>query len=676
VTFVAILRRELRALVVLPQTYAIAAAYLVLSGVFFVNLLVSTQVPDLKQYYSNVASTLIVLVPIVAMRSFAEERRNGTLDLTLSWPLSRTGLVFGKFVANTLFAWVLISVVWIYARILSGLAPLDMARTAGGFVGMLLLAMAFSALALAVSARTSSPTAAAFVGFGLLLLLWILEYAPGWTRDAVRGFAPTAHFESFPRGVLYLGDVAYFVVVSAVGVWLAIGALTRNRPGPSLSSLVRRGVSLTVAVVAVVATPAMAERLDGDVDLTAAKRNTITPVTRDVVGRIHDGIRLTAFIRPISAEETQLRKAVRMYRAAGAHIDVRTVDPETQPGLARQAGITEYNKYVVELAGRREVLGDLGQVTLTSALRRLSRPDPPRACFTIGHGERSIDDSGPDGLSGLRGQLGQLGYDVRPLALAGTGGADELRRCAVVVVAGPRVDFLAGEMGAVSAYARDNGRLVILADGLTGPREQLNELTRGFGMSFGSEVVRDLSSIAEDPASVVTFDYPSKSPVVVRLDDENIPVVVPNPRPIGQVPDTEAYVSPLARSSAKSWVQAVPGSAEKGPFLLAAVSDAARVEGTGRATALARTRIGAVGTADIAVNRFFGFYGNRQFLTALVQWVALENDIISADRDPGGFYKLVLTRADKSALTRRGIVYPVLAVLVGLPLSFYRLKRG
>ena len=64
-TFFIILRRELRALALLPQTYAIAAAYVVISGVFFVNLLVSSQVPDLKQYYSNVASTLIVLVPIV-----------------------------------------------------------------------------------------------------------------------------------------------------------------------------------------------------------------------------------------------------------------------------------------------------------------------------------------------------------------------------------------------------------------------------------------------------------------------------------------------------------------------------------------------------------------------------------------------------------------------------------
>ncbi|HEV8622864.1 MAG TPA: hypothetical protein VG034_00285, partial [Acidimicrobiia bacterium] len=74
-----VLRRELRAIVRLPQTYAITAAYLLISGIFFVNILISTEVADLASYYSNIANTLLVLVPVVAMRSFAEERRSGAL---------------------------------------------------------------------------------------------------------------------------------------------------------------------------------------------------------------------------------------------------------------------------------------------------------------------------------------------------------------------------------------------------------------------------------------------------------------------------------------------------------------------------------------------------------------------------------------------------------------------
>ena len=73
----AVIRKELRSLVSLPHTYAIAAAFLAISGIFFLTFLVQSNLPDLEQYYSNIATTLLVLAPIIAMRSFAEERRAG-----------------------------------------------------------------------------------------------------------------------------------------------------------------------------------------------------------------------------------------------------------------------------------------------------------------------------------------------------------------------------------------------------------------------------------------------------------------------------------------------------------------------------------------------------------------------------------------------------------------------
>ncbi|HKN90791.1 MAG TPA: hypothetical protein VJ622_10955, partial [Acidimicrobiia bacterium] len=236
-----VLRRELRALVTSPQTYAIAAAYLVLSGIFFLNILITSQIPDLEHYYSNVANTLLVLVPVVAMRSFAEERRTGALDITLAWRLSRTSLVLGKFAANTLYLWALSSVVWLYYHLVGRLAHIQMGRTAGGYIGLLLMATAFSALALMISARAASPAAAAFLGFGLLLFLRVLDYAPGWIGDRLASLGPTQHSAGFARGVVYWNDVAYFVIATLIGLGLAVAALERDRPGRKLGSLVRRG---------------------------------------------------------------------------------------------------------------------------------------------------------------------------------------------------------------------------------------------------------------------------------------------------------------------------------------------------------------------------------------------------------------------------------------------------
>jgi hypothetical protein len=202
-------------------------------------------------------------------------------------------------------------------------------------------------------------------------------------------------------------------------------------------------------------------------------------------------------------------------------------------------------------------------------------------------------------------------------------------------------------------------------------------------VTFGAGIVSDLSSLADDPSSIISSDYPSKSPVVASLDTDSVPVVVANALPVdrlptaGDGPDTDSYISGLIRSSGKSWMRNAPGTKPtKGPFMLAAVSDTSRVNGAGGRESIARTRIGIVGSADLASNRYLDFYGNREFVTALVQWVGLENDLVSANREPGGFYKLVLTRNQKNGLIREGIVLPTLALLVPLPWAVLRLRRG
>jgi ABC-2 type transport system permease protein len=450
-----VLRRELRALVRLPQTYGIAAAYLVISGIFFVNILISTEVADLASYYSNIANTLLVLVPVVAMRSFAEERRSGALAISLTWPTSRVGLVLGKFAANTIFVWSLASVVWLYFSLVGGMASIQGSRTGGGWIGLLFMAMAFSALALMVSARTASTTAAAFLGFGLLLFLWILEYAPGWIGDGLRALGPAAHFDAFPRGVLYGDDVAYFLAVTALGLGLTVSALNRDRPGRTARSLAQRGAVLGLVLGLGVGGTALAADVDAKVDLTADGRNTLTDATRKVLAEVHAPIRVTGFAQPFSAEEAQFRALVKQYRAAGADISSDQVDPDVQPARARAAGVGLYGEILVEIGDRREVIDGPTEGALTSALHRLGVTTARRACVTVGHGERSVADESRQGLSTVAGQLqSRLFYEVKTIALAVAGAGQEFAGCTLVLVAGPQVPFLPEELALLEEYGR------------------------------------------------------------------------------------------------------------------------------------------------------------------------------------------------------------------------------
>jgi hypothetical protein len=194
-------------------------------------------------------------------------------------------------------------------------------------------------------------------------------------------------------------------------------------------------------------------------------------------------------------------------------------------------------------------------------------------------------------------------------------------------------------------------------------------------------VVRDLSALAGDPTSVVSSDFPAKHPVVAALDTDGVPVVLTNTLPVRTGPAEAAvaapHVTPLVRSSRRSQAgTAAAGGTATGPFALAAAIDASRVDGRGAAARIVRSRIGVVGTADVLTNRFRSYLGNRTLVTALVQWAGQDNDIVSAHRDPGGAAKLALTSAQKHDVVRRGIVLPTLAVLIPLPITLLRVKRG
>jgi ABC-2 type transport system permease protein len=674
----AVIRKEARSLVSLPHTYAIACAFLAISGIFFVTFLVQSNLPDLEQYYSNIASTLLVLAPIIAMRSFAEERRAGALDITLSWPVPRTALVIGKYLVNLAYTWLLLSVAWLYVRLLLGMGEMEIGKAVAGFVGILLLAAALSALALAVSARTAAPTGAAFLGFGLLLLLWTLQFAARMLGPdigkRVADISPATHLEAAARGVIDGGDVAYFVTCVLIGLGFAVHALERQRPGVT-RTLSRRSWARLAAVGAVgVLLLVAGSSVEAQADLTPTKRFTITRQTKEIARRVHSPVRVTGFVDPDGPGAVEMKALVRQYRTAHIPIELEIVDPDAQPGKAREHGVSRYGQLLVEIGGRSELVPDVGEVGLTSAILRLIRDTPATACFTVGHGEPDINDTRPAGYEVFAAYLGQLGYANEPLALGAPGASDRLSRCTVVIAA-PRIPFLASELTLLQSYMKGSGRLVILSDPDDATRAQLNDLLRPAGMAIGAGEVRDRSSLADDPTSVVAFNYPSESPPIRDLKRDGIPVIFVGPHPIETATsgDVAQSVAPLVSSSSHS---SISGSSASGPFVLAAMYQASQVSEQSGSATLSTSRLAVVGSSALASNRLIDSFGNRDFATGLVQWVGRDTDVISAGRNFGGVHKVVLTKERRDHLVRSGIVFPALAFLIPMPVALLRLRRG
>ncbi len=179
------------------------------------------------------AGFLIMLIaPALTMRVFSDERRNGTFPLLLSAPLSMTEIVLGKFLGIYLFFLILLTMLLAMPLSLYAGATLDAGKLAATAVGLMLLLAAFTAIGVFMSSLTEQPVIAAISTFGVLLLLWIIDWS-GTEREDVSGLfsylSIQTHLESFMQGLLNSTDVMYYLIIVVTFLILSIRRLDNQR---------------------------------------------------------------------------------------------------------------------------------------------------------------------------------------------------------------------------------------------------------------------------------------------------------------------------------------------------------------------------------------------------------------------------------------------------------------
>jgi ABC-2 type transport system permease protein len=178
--------------------------------------------------FGATAMVLLVVTPLLAMRLIAEERRNGTLPLVLSAPISLVAIIVGKFLGLWMFLCLVIALAAVMALSLLAGASLDTGLLVSGVLALLLAAACFSALGLYFSCLTSHPALAAVGGIGASFGLWLIDIA-GQESPLFRGFSLLRHFNRLNLGLADTADVAYFLLFAAIFLVLAVRRLDRER---------------------------------------------------------------------------------------------------------------------------------------------------------------------------------------------------------------------------------------------------------------------------------------------------------------------------------------------------------------------------------------------------------------------------------------------------------------
>ncbi|HUV22168.1 MAG: ABC transporter permease [Gammaproteobacteria bacterium] len=243
-----IARREFGAMFLAPLAWVILAVIQIILGYMFLTNLDNFFLlqPQLLQLQNTPGVTdiviaplmqvaaiiLLMVMPLLTMRSIAEEKRNRSLTLLISAPLGMTEIVLGKFFGLMLFVLVLVSMLMLMPLSLYlGTTP-DGGKLLSIFLGMLLLLGAFSAIGLYLSSLTENQTIAAVGSFGILLMLWIID----WLSESVSSgqsllayLSLLQHHESLLEGVFDSSDIAYYLLLITAFLGLTIRQLDRER---------------------------------------------------------------------------------------------------------------------------------------------------------------------------------------------------------------------------------------------------------------------------------------------------------------------------------------------------------------------------------------------------------------------------------------------------------------
>ncbi|MBI3630633.1 MAG: ABC transporter permease subunit [Candidatus Rokubacteria bacterium] len=247
-----IFKKELLLYFTSPVAYVVFTIFLLIVGYFFYSIfaffsMASMQaamnpafardlnVTDgvMRPLFSNVSVILLLLMPIVTMRLFAEERKSGTIELLLTYPVRDGAVLIGKYLAAFALYGVMLAATLLYPAIVLYFARLEWGPLLTGYLGLVLLGGTFLAVGLLSSSLTENQIVAAISTFGVLLILWVInwsaDYAGGLTGKILSHLSIIEHFESFSRGVLDTRDVIYYVNFMILALFLTLRSLEARR---------------------------------------------------------------------------------------------------------------------------------------------------------------------------------------------------------------------------------------------------------------------------------------------------------------------------------------------------------------------------------------------------------------------------------------------------------------
>lgn len=234
-------RRELRSYFTSYVAYVLLAIFLLLSGGFFYSdlsyfLLVSSYVVPTglwQQVFLDMRYCALFVLPLLTMRLLAEERKLGTIELLWTYPIRDYEIVLGKFLACWLFYLLMVGLTTVNPLMLYSFYQFDLGPLLSAYLGIILLGTTFIAAGLFVSSLTENQVLAAMGTYGILIFFWFATWNEAALSEQAAGFLLRLslfdRFLYFCRGVIDLKDIAFFLLITTLFLFLTLQSLQARK---------------------------------------------------------------------------------------------------------------------------------------------------------------------------------------------------------------------------------------------------------------------------------------------------------------------------------------------------------------------------------------------------------------------------------------------------------------
>ncbi len=230
----AILKRELSAYFNSLIGYIFLTAFFAASGVLFSITSLQYGSTDMSSMFSMLFFVLLVLIPILTMRTLSEDKRQKTDQCLLTAPVSLTGLVMGKFLAAFIIYAMGVAMTFVYAVVISFMGAVSWLEVMGNIVGLLLVGMAYIAVGVFVSSMTENQVIAAVGGFACMISLYLISSIAAiipveWISDILTELSFSDRYLTFTYGIFDFSNVLFFISATVIFIFLTIRVLERRR---------------------------------------------------------------------------------------------------------------------------------------------------------------------------------------------------------------------------------------------------------------------------------------------------------------------------------------------------------------------------------------------------------------------------------------------------------------